>query len=290
MPTHALAGSADTNLMYLALLHLERSIKSEEEFHRLIFKHPRAVMLMTIYYKNRGGAKAEKQLQALYYFPGNHLEAGNMAVGIAYQQPTLSDRRDRLKIAVEMYQQSKDLAFHAKCTDEQIELLVEQERLETAYGHACFVDTSVSDTIHNLVCLAADNPACLRSAANIQKKFKVPEKRFCHLKVRAMAETGQWEALAALAAERKPPSGFRPFAEASFKHGNAAEAERYIARIPQMDERFDCLVRMKMWKPAAELAFKLKDAEKLESVMSLCSDQELKGRIQEMAGHLGLSM
>ena len=213
-----------------------------------------------------------------------------MAVGIAYQQQALSERRERLKIATEMYQQSKDLAFHAKCTDEQIELLQEQERLETMYGHECFVDTSVSDTIHNLVCLAADNPACLRSAANIQKKFKVPDKRFCHLKVRAMAETGQWEALAALSGERKPPSGFRPFAEAAFKHGNVAEAQKYIARMKEADDRFECLVHMKMWKPAAELAFKLKDTDKLESVMSQCSDAELKSRIQEMGAHLGLSM
>ena len=282
--------SNDTNLIYLALLHLERSVKSDEEFHRLIFKHPNAVKLMTVYLRAKGGAKAEKQLQALYYYPGNYLEAGNMAVGIAYQQPDLTVRRERLKLAVEMFQQSKELAFHAKATDEQIELLQEQERLETATGHNCFVDTSVSDTIHNLVCLAAENPSCLRSAAHIKKNFRVPDKRFWHLQVRAMAETGQWDNLASLASERKQPIGFRPFAEACHRHGNLTEAERYCAKITQVEDRYECLARMQMWQAAADVAFKMKDGEKLESIKMQCQDVELKTRIAEMAAQLGLSI
>jgi hypothetical protein len=94
--------SGDTDLMYLALLHLERTVQNEDEFHRLIFTYPMAVSLLIVYYKSKQGPKGERQLQNLYYYPGRHLEAGNMAIGIAYTQEKLDDRRDRMKIALEM--------------------------------------------------------------------------------------------------------------------------------------------------------------------------------------------
>ena len=47
---------------------------------------------------------------------------------------------------------------------------------------------------------------------------------------------------------------------------------------------------MQMWQAAADVAFKLKDGEKLESIKMQCQDPELKTRIAEMAAQLGLSI
>ena len=121
----------------------------------MIFKHPNAVKLMTVYLRAKGGVKAEKQLQALYYYPGNHLEAETCS-WYCLPAARLDNAARAPQTGGDMFQQSKELAFHAKATDEQIELLQEQERLEVATSHNCFVDTSVSDDTQSL-CLAAEN-------------------------------------------------------------------------------------------------------------------------------------
>jgi hypothetical protein len=186
-----------------------------------------------------------------------------------------------------MYQQSKDLVFQAKATEEQIELLQEQQRLEEFTTHACFVDTSVSDTIYNLVCLAADDPGTyLKQSNNFQRKFKVPEKRFYHLKVKAMAETQQWKHLYELSLERKQPIGFKPFAEACLREGNPLEAERYITRIPQFEERFDMFLANSNWQQAAEVASKMKDLDRMQQLRMVCTDAAVSVQIDQMMQQL----
>jgi hypothetical protein len=278
--------SGDTDLMYLALLHLERTVQNEDEFHKLIFNYPMAVSLLIVYYKSKQGQKGERQLQNLYYYPGRHLEAGNMAIGIAYTQQKLADRRDRMKIALEMYQQSKDLTFQAKATEEQLALLTEQQKLEEDTGHPCFVDTSVSDTIYNLVCLATDNQSYLKNAAKIQKTFKVPEKRYYHLKVKAMAETGQWKHLHEFSQERKPPIGFRPFAEACLRQKQMQEAERYISKISKDEEKYRIYRKVGMWQKAVDIAFKMKDSNKLIEIHGQAKDAAVKSRVEQMLDQL----
>ena len=192
-----------------------------------------------------------------------------------------------MKIALEMFQQSKELAFQAKATEEQLALLAEQQKLEENTGHPCFVDTSVSDTIYNLVCLATDNQGYLKSALSIQKKFKVPEKRYYHLKVKAMAETGQWKHLHEFSQEKKPPIGFRPFAEACLRQKQLQEAERYITKISKDEERYKIYASVapawpSMWQKAIEIAAKMKDQKKLVEIHQQTRDPSVKARVEEL--------
>lgn len=42
---------------------------------------------------------------------------------------------------------------------------------------------------------------------------QVPDKRFWYVKVKALAASGQWEALRQFANEKKSPVGYKPFAQ-----------------------------------------------------------------------------
>ena len=149
------------------------------------------------------------------------------------------------------------------------------------------MDTSVSVTIHKLVCLAAKvsnkiRRACLEQANRFQRKFKVTEKRFYHLKVKAMAETQQWKHLHELSLERKPPIGFKPFATACLRAGNPLEAERYIAQIPQFEERYDTWRQFEHWQQAANVASEMQDLDKLQQLRIFCPDAALRDQIDQM--------
>lgn len=83
--------------------------------------------------------------------------------------------------------------------------------------HVALVDLSVSETMHNLVALAAAHPTekanLLGEALKVSRQFKVPDKRFWHVKVRALAASHQWDDLRKFANEKKSPIGYKPFAE-----------------------------------------------------------------------------
>lgn len=130
---------------------------------------------------------------------------------------------------------SAALEFARKSTEEQIELLVYQNALEKKFGGLdiiafqqqqqiglaagapmpppiTFLDLSVSKTIHQLLVLAKSHPGhrneLFGEASKLQKQFKVPDKRFWHVKVRSLAMSHQWDELRKFANEKKSPIGY----------------------------------------------------------------------------------
>ena len=137
--------------------------------------------------------------------------------------------------AVNMNASSAALEFARKSTEEQIELLVYQNALEKKFGGLdiiafqqqqqvglaagvsmpppiTFLDLSVSKTIHQLLVLAKSHPGhrneLFGEASKLQKQFKVPDKRFWHVKVRSLAMSHQWDELRKFANEKKSPIGY----------------------------------------------------------------------------------
>jgi hypothetical protein len=139
---------------------------------------------------------------------------------------------------------SASLSFAQRATDEHAELLTYQSGLEKKFGGlniaaaqqqqqqqqqqlgappaargggapfpspVTFLDLSVSKTIHNLLVLAKAHPGhrndLFGEASRAQKQFKVPDKRFWHVKVRSLAMSHQWDELRKFANERKSPIG-----------------------------------------------------------------------------------
>jgi hypothetical protein len=150
----------------------------------------------------------------------------------------------------------------------------------------------VTETIASVIHFAAANPReqnrLFQDVEKIAKKFRVPEKRLWHIKVKSFADSEQWGNLRILAdSKAKSPIGFKPFARAAII-GRQPEEEimRYIKRTSTPEEKFELFCMANMWKRALETAFDMKDVPRLAQVKSLCGSQEHQLMADEMMGRL----
>jgi hypothetical protein len=172
-----------------------------------------------------------------------------------------------------------------------MELLQEQQKLEEKPENVKrrqLVGLSISSTMKLLLRDSKYEPKLLPLVATFAKKFKVPDKRFYRVKIKALAETRQWDALHKFSMEKKnPPCGFKAFAIACLEEGEKQQAENYTARITSVDEKFETLVHLDMYGDALQLAIKLKDPEKLTNVRNLCNDESICNQADKAAMELG---
>jgi len=188
-------------------------------------------------------------------------------------------------------------SFYHRATEEQAELLEVQSALEkrTGKNENVFVGLSVSETIYNLIVLASDTlppsltpSLLLAEAGRVAKNFKVPEKRFWHLKINALAASGQFENLKSFSNEKKSPVGYKPFAQACIKHKQpSGVVEGYIDRVALQEDRFDLYVEVRLWQKAAETAFRLKDPLRLRQVQANCMMPGLQRSVEDLLVKLG---
>lgn len=133
-----------------------------------------------------------------------------------------------------------------------------------------------------MIKFAADNVReqhrLLADAEKLAKKYRVPEKRYWHIKVKALAESSQWSSLRILSESRtKPPVGFKPFARAAIRGKlTSVEIIKYIDRVAAPEERYDLFCEAFLWKRAIEEAVKLKDTQRILNVKTLCNSSEIQ--------------
>jgi hypothetical protein len=70
-------------------------------------------------------------------------------------------------------------------------------------------------------------------------------RRYYWLKVKALGELGDWAELETFAKEKKPPIGYKPFADVCIEHGNLNEAIKYIKKISEADVRARLYIQTK---------------------------------------------
>lgn len=277
--------SEDTDLIYLTLIHLERSRTDKESFYRLVHSHIEAANLLKMYYRHRITVSDRLLLHNLLMYGKNYMEAGMCAVNQAYMQPSVTNKLQLIKEASGLFNQSRDLAFQKSMTDEQIDLMEIQKALELR-SHRDFMDLSLSETIYNLVLLCIEFPTEVsrwdQEILKLVKKFKISEKMVWSIKIQCFSKTGQWALLKLLAAEKKSPLGYKPFARACIKFKQpVGETERYIDKIVTPEDRFELFVEVQLWKKAIEVAVKMKDPARLEEVGRTCKDSSIERQVQE---------
>ncbi|ETW04917.1 hypothetical protein H310_04019 [Aphanomyces invadans] len=277
--------SSNTDLIYLTLFHMERTMPPDD-VRRVLHSEPQyaeAIHLLASFYI---ATKADpSKLDNIWH----EVLSANHDVLTSFTEPNTDEKLKKLKDAMAKYNSAK-LPINAKLTEDQMELLVEQRKLDekSSGGPYVYVGMSLSDTIRHLCMDATREPKSLQVAAAIAKKFKVPEKRFYRVKIKALAETHQWDTLHKFSNEKKsPPCGFKAFAIACLQEGEKGQAESYASRITQPDEKFDTLVHLQMWTAALEMAVKLKDPDKLSSVRNNCPLPDIHGQIDQAAQQLG---
>lgn len=226
--------SGDTDLVHLVILHLRRD-KSREQFFDIVSKYEVALSLYIRYCKEQDTDK----LRELY----KHQQKGDLLaytyVKEAYAAGTdPNNKKEHLRTSLGLYKQQAG-SYAAKATEEQIGLLLTQRDLEISLGGQ-FVGSSVSSTIYRCI-LMGDS----KRASKIAADFKVPDNRFWWLKVKALAELGDFDELEKFSKEKKPPIGFKPFADVCIDAGNVNEAVKYIKKISQAETRARLFIRIK---------------------------------------------
>lgn len=185
--------------------------------------------------------------------------------------------------------------FHKQCADDFLSLRKDQQVLRQKYNDTEIIPsdcTSVMGTITAVISYATSQPReqhrLFTDADKIAKKFRVPEKRLWHAKVKALKDSQQWSNLKLLAeSSRKPPIGLVPFCKAVID-GNQPEAEirQYIDLLSNTQERFEVYMYGKYWTQALGEAFQLKDAQKMVNIKHLTNDANVHARADELLSEL----
>ncbi|RLN48595.1 hypothetical protein BBJ29_008542 [Phytophthora kernoviae] len=277
--------SNNTDLIYMTLFHLERTLPSMDEFRYVLNRDPmyaEAVNLMLLYYH----ATKSSNMAVLW----TDVTSAENDLLLSFKTSDVEEKLTALKDATTKYTNAK-LPSHAKLTEEQIELLQEQGKLEEKPENVKrrkLVGLSISETMKLLLRDSKYEPKLLPLVAAFAKKFKVPDKRFYRVKIKALAQTRQWDALHKFSMEKKnPPCGFKAFAVACLEEGEKQQAENYTARITSVDEKFETLIHLDMYSDALQLSIKLKDPEKLTNVRNLCNDENIQNQADKAAMELG---
>ncbi len=276
--TKAIA-SGDSDLVYQVLFHL-LDTRPFKQFCTTIQDKPLARNLFISWCKQTD----LEQLKEFYYHCQQPVESGNTLVMQAYLKTGWTDRMSLLNSALDAYNRDKaNNPFNVQALEEQIELLKQERKWEDEIRDSSFVDLSVSQLIENYVMHSQ-----LLYASKIKQAFKVPEKRYWHVEVRTLAKRGVWQELANRIANKKvPPIGYEPFIEACVENKAPQEAVRYIQQLSDPHEQMEWLVNISMWREAADIAFKEKDADALSLIRARCRNPALVAGIDKMLAQLG---
>ena len=155
------------------------------------------------------------------------------------------------------------------------------------------VSTSVTATIAAVLKYAStmegmrEQHRLLQDADKLARRFRIPDKRFWHIKVKALADSDQWSNLKTLADSRKSPIGYAPFARAAIR-GQQPEIEikYYLRKVTVPEERYDLLCEAGLWKEALDVATELKDARRLLNIKSLCNSDAIQLQVDQRLGSL----
>lgn len=217
--------SDDSDLIYLTLIHLERSEPNPELFYKLLGQHSEALNLLKLYYQNKVTPTDNTQLMNFYQIHRNYYEAALLTLSSAYRyhMNNYQERFRLMKETAQIFGQSKDLSLFKQYTEEEVELIEFQKTLELrALNSRDFTNMSISETLENIYILSIENEADAmrwnQEAIKLIKKFKVSEKMVWYIRINCYSKFGQWDFLMRLANEKRSPVGYKPFALACQKY------------------------------------------------------------------------
>lgn len=234
--------SRDPELVYFTLISLDKRLNHSGSmpahvhlFHRIVHIHPEALDMLKRYYKHQHGplllysSDNRSKLQQLLLYNRSHLDAGLVLTMHALEQAATASKLQSLREASHVFGQGKDTGFHKAAVDEHLDLLELQRNYELRccqdhHPTMRFTDLSVLQTVEQLLSLGLGRRPSEQQQqqqrwtepeiAKIVKRFRVPEKAMWHLRIHCYAAAKEWGLLARLAAEKKSPVGYKPFARA----------------------------------------------------------------------------
>ncbi|KAF2189089.1 vacuolar protein sorting-associated protein 16 [Zopfia rhizophila CBS 207.26] len=260
--------SGDTDLIYHVLLHLRKKIPLAS-FFRVINSRPVATALV----ESSALDQDHELLKDLYYQDDRRLDGSNLLVSEALNQVDVHAAIDKLKLASKYLQDSREYTFQRQTLDETLRLLRLQETFEKDLGPGhSFIGLSANETIFNLIRQNHN-----KRAQKIQSEFKIPDKQYWWIRLRALVAARHWYELEELSKQKKSPIGWEHFFNEILAAGNTRVASNFINKCTGLTagERVEMWIKCGLLVKAGEEALKAKDRAKLE---------ELRGRASGSAG------
>lgn len=106
-------------------------------------------------------------------------------------------------------------------------------------------------------------------------------RRFWYVKMRALIEQRDWEALEAFARSKKSPIGYEPFVSALLAASHKTQALRYVARCEGGKTRVELFVKCGKWHMAADECLRTHNREELVELFRRAPNAELAAEMEE---------
>jgi len=245
--------SGDTDLIYHVILSLQEQ-HSTADFHMIIRGVDLGARLYNKYCRQYNNAALQSWLQQ----EDDWSSLARQSVVESYATGRIEARLSALVTAQDYYKKARS-DFNLAATEETSKLLNHQSKLEEKLGRV-YLNKSLHGTISQLL-----EEGETKLADKLRSEFKVSDRKYLWLRVRAYGKTKQWQELAALSKNKKSLIGFGPFIDVCVEAGCKDEAVRYVSLIPP-DERLQYLMKLDMHAEATDLAFQLKNLEALTAI------------------------
>jgi hypothetical protein len=189
--------SGDTDLVFYVLLNLKKKVPLSS-FFRTINSRPVATAIVE--------ASAVDQdielLKDLYYQDDRRLDGANLLISEALSASDIPPATDKMKSAVKLLRDSKEYAPQVTAIEEAQKLLRVQEVFEKELQER-YLGLSVNETISKLI-----KTGNIKRSQKVQTEFKVSEKTYWWIRLRALVSRRDWRELEEISKQRKSPIGW----------------------------------------------------------------------------------
>ncbi|KAG8797121.1 hypothetical protein FRC16_009196 [Serendipita sp. 398] len=217
--------SGDTDLVYQVLLNLHKRLPLGDFFKLIEDGGPKvapASKLLQLYARDQN----REMLRDFFYSDDRRVDSGLLLLEEASTQEDISARFNSTKAAQKFFSEDRERGFEARMVEESARLLALQQTLEKDVdGKAPFVGLSVSDTI--MLCIQC---GLSKRAERMRGEWKVSDRQYWWLKLRALTEMKAWDELDAFSKSKKSPIGYEPFVRHLVSKGYGKQAGVYVAR------------------------------------------------------------
>ncbi|KAJ5546499.1 hypothetical protein N7494_004084 [Penicillium frequentans] len=258
--------SGDDDLVNYVLLHLKSTIPLAS-FFRMINSRPMASALV----ETAARDEDTELLKDLYYQDDRPIDGSNALLSEALRESDPQRQTEKLALASRLLSDSKDptVVLQQKLISEASQLIKAQESLDKDLAdHSEFMGLSLNETIFRLF-----RAGYGKRAHKMQSEFKMPEKTFWWLRLRALVAKRDWGELEEIGRSKKSPIGWEPFYNEVLGAGNTKLASLFVPKCTTLPvaERIEMWIKCGMIVKAGEEAQKAKDINTLELLRTKAS-------------------
>jgi hypothetical protein len=189
--------SGDTDLVFHVLLNVKRKVPLAT-FFRTINSRPVATAIV----ESSAIDQDRELLKDLYYQDDRRADGSNLLLSDSLAASDVNRAADKLKMAAKLLRDSKEHATQVAALEDAQKLLRFQEAFEKDLNER-FVGLSVNETISKLIKMGN-----MKRSQKVQTEFKVSDKTYCWIRLRALVVRRDWRELEEISKTRKSPIGW----------------------------------------------------------------------------------